>query len=397
MIDLDQEKLDVSVKTRSNTFDWRGQFTPELIEYLIEKFGTGDCIIADPFSGSGTVLLEATRKGYQCAGFEINPSAYYMSKFYEYSVLTRSEREELINRIKDVLYNGIRNMSPMHFVFEKEKGDYRSCYKNLLEFAIYCHRNASLELYPFVLNVLFLCEKDKKLTVRDSVLKNTDLLCGKLLELPQSSNKVTAHWEDSRNISQYYKEKIDLIITSPPYINVFNYHQNYRGIVECFGYNLLQVANSEIGSNRKNRQNRFRTVLQYAIDMGHVLESCSDSLCNGGKMIWIVGRSSNVRKVTFYNSAIIQDLINVIDGLTLECVYSRKFGNRYGEEIVEDILIVSKKKKRNQTSNVDRFREVGISHLKRAKKMIKDDSVSDLESLLKESENVLESPILNYI
>ena len=131
--------------------------------------------------------------------------------------------------------------------------------------------------------------------------------------------------------------------------------------------------------------------------MGHVLESCSDSLCNGGKMIWIVGRSSNVRKVTFYNSAIIQDLINIIDGLTLECVYSRKFGNRYGEEIVEDILIVSKKKKRNQTSNVDRFREVGISHLKRAKKMIKDDSVLDLESLLKESENVLESPILNHI
>lgn len=397
MIDLNQEKLDVSIKTRSNTFDWRGQFTPELIEYLIDKFGKGDCTIADPFSGSGTVLLEAARKGYRCAGFEINPSAYYMSKFYEYSVLTKSEREVLMNCVKDVLYNGIRDISPMHFIYERDKGDYRSCYKNLLELARCCYRSTPLELYPFVLNVLFLCEKDKRLSVRDSVLKNVDVLCGKLMELPLSPNKVTAHWEDSRNISQYYREKIDLIITSPPYINVFNYHQNYRGIVECFGYNLLQVANSEIGSNRKNRQNRFRTVLQYAIDMGHVLESCSDSLCDGGIMIWIVGRSSSVRKVTFYNSAIIQDLINVIDGLTLECVYSRKFRNRYGEEIIEEIIIVNKTKKSPQVSNIDNFREVGISHLERAKRMIKDNSIFDLETLLKGSENVFESPILSHI
>ena len=29
--ELSQEKLDVINKTRSNIFDWRGQFTPELI------------------------------------------------------------------------------------------------------------------------------------------------------------------------------------------------------------------------------------------------------------------------------------------------------------------------------------------------------------------------------
>ena len=92
--DLQQDKLDVMFKTRSNSFDWRGQFTPELIEYLLSVFGKDECVVADPFSGSGTVLLEAIRRGYDAMGFEINPSAFYMSKFYEYCNLNQQEREK---------------------------------------------------------------------------------------------------------------------------------------------------------------------------------------------------------------------------------------------------------------------------------------------------------------
>ena len=57
--ELSQEKLDVINKTRSNIFDWRGQFTPELIEYLLSVFSKPGDVVADPFSGSGTVLLES--------------------------------------------------------------------------------------------------------------------------------------------------------------------------------------------------------------------------------------------------------------------------------------------------------------------------------------------------
>jgi hypothetical protein len=66
----------------------------------------------------------------------------------------------------------------------------------------------------------------------------------------------------------------ELIVTSPPYINVFNYHQNHRAILELLGFDLAATsAASELGSNRKNRGNRFRTVIQYALDMEAALES----------------------------------------------------------------------------------------------------------------------------
>ena len=59
-------------------------------------------------------------------------------------------------------------------------------------------------------------------------------------------------------------------------------------------------------------------------------------------MVWIVGRCSNVRKVSFSNSSIISDLVDIIPGIMLDGIYQREFGNRFGENIVEDILIIKK-------------------------------------------------------
>ena len=97
---LEQNKLDVVHKQRSNFFNWKGQFTPEFIEYLLDCYANENSVIADPFSGSGTVLSEAIRKNMCCIGYEVNPSAYFMSKFYEYSMYTNDERRKLYNEFR---------------------------------------------------------------------------------------------------------------------------------------------------------------------------------------------------------------------------------------------------------------------------------------------------------
>ncbi|MCX6251878.1 MAG: DNA methyltransferase [Bacteroidetes bacterium] len=67
-----QDRLDVKQKKRSNLFNWRGQFTPEFVEYLLEMFANPHSHVLDPFSGSGTVLQECARMNLQACGFEIN-------------------------------------------------------------------------------------------------------------------------------------------------------------------------------------------------------------------------------------------------------------------------------------------------------------------------------------
>lgn len=391
---LIQEKLNVTIKTRSNSFDWRGQFTPELIEYLLAIFGKDKSVVADPFSGSGTVLFEAVKSGCDAIGFEINPSAFYMSKFYEYCKLNKEQRNTLIEEIRSLFGATIRDMDPEKKVFVKDD-NYRKAYRDLLVFSKYCNSITPSHLLPFVINVLFLCEKDKKLTLRDSLIKNINYLKELLISLPESNRMINVNWADARKIGTIYNNMVDLIITSPPYINVFNYHQNYRGIVECFDYNLLEVANSEIGSNRKNRQNRFRTVVQYAIDMGHVLMSCTKSLKIDGKMIWVVGRCSNVRKVPFYNSAIIADLVEAIPGIQMDDVCLRKFGNRYGEHIIEDILIIKKTDDIEVSELKELFEGIGIKHLQDSLPLVAEVDKPDIDILVNRYNKVSESPILS--
>ena len=129
-----------------------------------------------------------------------------------------------------------------------------------------------------------------------------------------------------------------MVLTSPPYINVFNYHQNNRRAMEIMGWDILHVARSEIGSNRKNRQNRFLTVVQYAIDMLYALHEARRVLRPDGRMIVVVGRVSNVRGVSFKNARLVAALATGGAGFSLRGRYERQFKNKFGELIYEDIL-----------------------------------------------------------
>lgn len=389
---LEQSMLDVANKRRTNIFNWKGQFTPDFVSYLIKIYAKDGYTIADPFSGSGTVLIESSRKGYSCIGFEINPSAYFMSCFFKYSTLSYEERNRLYNRISTFITPIAKEIKNSDMVYT-ENSNYRESYKSLLNLSLKIARNAETEFLPFLINVLFLCEKDKKMRMIDSFRKNFSFIRNEFLFLPPTEGSINIHLSDARNISSLYRNAIDLIITSPPYINVFNYHQNYRGIIECFNYDVLKVAVSEIGSNRKNRSNRFKTVVQYAEDMGQVLFEAMCSLKVNGLMIFVVGRESMVRKTRFYNSKIITDLVASIPSLVVESCDTRSFCNRYGKDIKEDILIIRKCSDSFNICPKQKFKDIGLHHISQAKEYVSDDLQADLQAVLSEQETIIESPI----
>ena len=114
-------------------------------------------------------------------------------------------------------------------------------------------------------------------------------------------------------------------------------------------------------------------------------------------MIWIVGRCSNVRKVAFYNSSIISDLVNIIPGLELEQVSQRQFGNRFGEKIIEDILIIKKTSDVGEIQLSNTFEAIGLSHLEKALPNVEDKDKPDIQILINKENVVIESPILNKL
>ena len=388
---LEQNKLDVVHKQRSNFFNWKGQFTPEFVEYLLDSYATENSIIADPFSGSGTVLSESIRKDMSCIRYEVNPSAYFMSKFYEYAMYTVEERHRLFDEFRATVGVYVQKM-PKNLMVYVDNPDYRVSYQNLRDFATYIANNLDSKLLPLMINVLFLCEKDKKMGLKDSLIRNIVYMRDLFFSLPHTSKSVIANLGDARSLGVSYKNLVDLVITSPPYINVFNYHQNYRGIIECFGYDILKVAASEFGSNRKNRQNRFKTVVQYAMDMGHTLLNTSMALKTGGRMIFVVGRESMVRKTPFYNSCIIEDAVAAIPSIQIESINERKFSNRYGECIFEDIITIVKNQNDNDV-DLKVFADIGMKHIENALSYASSELEGDLLSILSKRDTISESPI----
>src|SRR5947199_10698470 len=79
---IPQDRLNIDNKERSNLFPWNGQFSPQLIEQLIQTYAGPQAFLLDPFLGSGTVLYEAGRFGLPAFGSEINPAAFKMAATY---------------------------------------------------------------------------------------------------------------------------------------------------------------------------------------------------------------------------------------------------------------------------------------------------------------------------
>lgn len=390
-MELLQERLNVTIKKRSNLFNWRGQFTPDFVAYMLESFAEPGSFVIDPFSGSGTVLQEAILHENPAEGFEINPSAYAMSKFFTFANLEVLERWDMLHRFEVKLNIVLRPLNGQ--LIYKENPDYRIAYKSLLDVGRTLIPTLNKAERILWLNLLFLSERDKNATLKHSFQKSFLYLKNALIKLPFSNQSIRASLQDAREVGKSHHEDTDLILTSPPYINVFNYHQNYRALVELFDFDLLKVANSEFGSNRKNRGNRFKTVVQYCLDMEQAVRSFWNALKYDATLLMVLGRQSNVRGTAFYNGEIVAEIIKSTKGFEEVGTMERKFTNKFGAAIKEDILIFRKK---GLMVSSEAGREVAANHLKRNLDVAENDIKSDLIDALDSIDTIISSPVFDY-
>ena len=74
--------------------------------------------------------------------------------------------------------------------------------------------------------------------------------------------------------------------------------------------------------------------------MEQSLESFALSLADGGGLILVVGRESNVRGVSIPNSELVRSIADNLRAFQHENTFERRFTNRFGASIYEDILVL---------------------------------------------------------
>ena len=377
---LDQGRLNIEDKSRASRLPWRGQFSPEFVEYIMKEVCNDSRSFLDPFCGSGTVLFEATARGCASWGAEVNPAAWHLASISEFAQLDIEEKNRHIKAIKSLAITygssenfGLPSLSNEPSIFLEKVKTVDATVANLL---------ASLLL-------LGMCNN---LEISNSAIsRGAFILSGILNEMLTTDSVSKCHLADARYLP-LEDDLVEAVITSPPYINVFNYHQNYRPATELLGWKPLQAARSEIGSNRKHRMNRFLTVIQYCMDMCVSLSEISRVMKAGRPIIIVLGRISKVQGCSFENGKLIREIMEESGAFGKFRFSERVFTNRFGEKIYEDIIIAEKIQKVVPKTEHAKF--VGIEALKKAVVKVSSENKSLLDSAIEMGNQVKLSPKL---
>ena len=115
--EIPQELLDLDARERTNLFPWRGQFSPGLVELLLNRYSSKGDRVFDPFAGVGTTLFEAARRDLPSVGTEINPAAVAMADTVRFVPLSKTERAVKVKTAETLLEDRLGNGLPL---FDKE-------------------------------------------------------------------------------------------------------------------------------------------------------------------------------------------------------------------------------------------------------------------------------------
>ena len=334
-VSFPQAKLDISERVRTNPLPWKGQFSPQLVEALLTAYAPNNSVIFDPFVGSGTSLVEAARLKLSSSGGEINPAAVILSRVYQLINLDASERATVLDQLRERLLDMI---GPFHepLFFHRASKSVRC--SNLEAALVQVWRESSSgPMRDLVAALVVLCDFYRGRLDAVTIRKSWSHLDRLVRSLPLTTEPITVYHSDARALP-IDSHSVDLVLTSPPYINVHNYHQKFRRSVEALGWDVLAIARSEIGSNRQNRANRFLTVIQYSLDMTLALREMVRVTKHDGRLILVLGRESSVQGIPFLNGGLVTELAVRSVGISIERRQERMFRNRYGSAIYEDIL-----------------------------------------------------------
>src|SRR5579859_929839 len=243
-----------------------------LTKYLPESRKNNTCIL-DPFAGVGTTLVEAYARGYNVIGFEINPYAALAAKVkLQASSVRPKALAAHINGFKTFLnqhsLNGARNgkprsRAPAGFAGRMELFSPKVQRKMLLaldyinSIGVPTIRDifrlafgsvmVSVSNYTYEPSLTRRCAVDKKpildaavdeviSTKLNLILKDIEWLQAEKKKLPNSPDwKVYADSIFSAPAKLKRSAFVDLIITSPPYLNNYHYPRNTRPQLHWLG------------------------------------------------------------------------------------------------------------------------------------------------------------------
>lgn len=333
---------------------------------------TAPRIVLDPMAGSGTVLRIASEVGCQGIGFDIDPLAVLISRVWTTPIVygpIAVEAERTVRRACRLNPRRIRlpwiDDDPETAAFveywfaESQRTDLRR-----LSWVLHGLDESPLKAALWVALSRIIITKEVGASLARDVshsrphrVRNTSdynvfsgfrraaAYIGQTLTQHPPRGNVAIHLGDARNLHAVPSDYVDLIITSPPYLNAIDYMRAHRLSLVWMGYSLHQlraVRATSLGCERALHEElppdvvrhlevigslnqlspRLRSIVaRYVYDLNRVILEAVRVLRPGGHLVLVMG-DTFVRGTSIRNSAVACSIASAAS-LQLHSVRSR--------------------------------------------------------------------------
>jgi DNA modification methylase len=351
-----------------------GKLIPGIPAFAIETFSKEGDFVLDPFSGSGTTVVEANERNRQGVGTDINPLATFVAGVKS-SYIAEDKLTKKLNLILDNWKINSKTKFPeepyvvnmdhwfrpevknellflKQLIIENTKADQRNFF--LATFSAFMRGVSNADprhVFPgHSKRMRKLDEEGRTIDVKASFIRASKKRIKQINGLNQNTLSPILKTGSFNTLELELNKKVDLVVTNPPYISSIRYLETMKIEMGWLGYltsqkDYLALDKSVIGTERfykdeltqiglvgyseidkqikqlaKVHQKMSKTVFEYFVQMDLVFKKVSNLIKKGGHLV-----------IKISDSKVRTELIATHKHFITIC-------EKYGFELLEDII-----------------------------------------------------------
>ncbi|MBO7100953.1 MAG: hypothetical protein J6V98_02915 [Bacteroidales bacterium] len=369
-IDFDFSGADTTYLTHS-LHPYPAKFPPQLPRVILEKYGSAGMTVLDPFCGSGTTLVEARLLGFDAVGVDVNGLSTLLSKVKATPLPASAIRDlrafmakveseaETWNKHRPAIE--VKQIEGLEHWFQHNVAEELTHLLNLIgtvgdederDFLKIALSSIIVRVSNQESDTRFAARNKNipdNFTFRQFVGRANEYL-DRVAEYSKAVSKtgsLALYNADSRNLSMLADGSIDLVITSPPYANTYDYYLYHKFRKRWLDIDVKFAQYNEIGSRREYSSLK-KPATQWTADLMLCFREMYRVMKQGGLAFIVIGDSVIKKELIKIDEVICGfmpevglEVCNVISSDLAE--HSRMFNPTFTQKNKKEHLIILKK------------------------------------------------------